>query len=330
MTAQGDRISLGFFPTPLEYLPSLTQSLNGPKIWIKRDDQTGLGCGGNKTRKLEYLMADAIAHQADVIITAGAAQSNHCRQTAAAAAKLGLPCHLMLGGEEPLEVKGNLLLDHLFGAHIHWTGADRKGEQQEALAQEFVQQGKRPYIIPYGGSNAIGAQGFITAIAELKTQLDDIHLKLDAIVFASSSGGTHVGMAVGLRRSQLSCQLIGISIDKEEGQTAYEDQLSLLASEVSGEVFSPEEFIVNRQYLGEGYGIVGQAEREAIALLARTEGILVDPVYTGRAFAGMVDMVKQGELNGAENILFWHTGGTPAIFAYGALHLLSPENAIAE
>ena len=262
-------------------------------------------------------MADAIAQSCDTIMTAGATQSNHCRQTAAAAAKLGLPCHLLLGGEAPPEVTGNLLLDQLCGARIHWGGEDRKGASLQALAGVLESEGRNPYLVPYGGSNAIGALGFVAAIAELTAQLQSLDLTIDTIIIASSSGGTQAGMAVGLKQNQLDCQLIGISIDKEEGTTPYEESLAKLASEVAGESFLPAEFTVNRDYLGGGYGVIGHEERNAIALLARTEGILVDPVYSGRALAGMVDLIQRGAFKDDQNILFWHTGGTPAIFAYG-------------
>ncbi|MEM9137674.1 MAG: D-cysteine desulfhydrase family protein [Cyanobacteria bacterium P01_F01_bin.42] len=318
MSERSPRVSLGFFPTPLEPLSRLSNALQGPNIWIKRDDQTGLACGGNKTRKLEFLMADAIAQGSDTVITAGAAQSNHCRQTAAAAAKLGLHCHLLLGGTAPSDITGNLLLDSLFNAQIHWAGTDRKGEALHDLQHQLQAQDLKPYLVPYGGSNPIGAQGFVAAIAELKSQLDSLKVELDAIIVASSSGGTQAGMAAGLRQQGIDCQLIGISIDKDEGSTAYEESLAALASDALQESFLPSDFTVDRSYLGDGYGVVGTAEREAIALLARTEGILVDPVYSGRAFAGMLDLINRGAFAHARNILFWHTGGTPAIFAYGA------------
>ncbi len=188
------RISLAHLPTPIEELPRLSRELGGLRLWVKRDDQTGLATGGNKTRKLEFLIADALAQGADVVITAGAAQSNHCRQTAAAAARLGLACALVLGGEPPHTLGGNLLLDHLLGAQVYWTGPQRRGERLEETAA-----GRRPYLIPYGGSNAVGATGYVAAMQELNEQLAAEKLAVDRIIVASSSGGTQAGLVVGAR-----------------------------------------------------------------------------------------------------------------------------------
>jgi len=317
------RQSLGFLPTPLHALPRLTADLGGLRLLIKRDDQTGLGLGGNKTRKLEFLIGAALAEGADCVVTAGAAQSNHCRQTAAAAAACGLGCHLLLGGEAPAVADGNLLLDGLFGATIHWCGRERKGERLDAVVAELHGHGRQPYVIPYGGSNGLGALGYVVAMQELQGQLEAMDESVDAIVFASSSGGTQAGMAVGVRACGLAAELIGIRIDKEEaaGGSGYCDLLAGLAADaaalagVAGD-FVPGDFIVEEGYLGAGYGIVGDAEREAITRLAHSEGILLDPVYTGRAFAGLLDLVQRGRFTANESLLFWHTGGTPALFSY--------------
>ena len=208
------RYPLGFFPTPIHPLSRLSAHLGGPRLLIKRDDQTGLALGGNKTRKLEFLIAEALAQHCDTVVTAGAAQSNHCRQTAAAAARAGLACHLVLGGTPPTLPNGNLLLDTLLGATLHWTGAQRKGESIPEIAATLRNQGRYPYLIPYGGSNATGALGFVAAVAELKQQLERLGETVDAIVFASSSGGTHAGLTLGQRLFDLQTQLIGIEIDK--------------------------------------------------------------------------------------------------------------------
>lgn len=319
------RQPLGFLPTPVIRLQNLEKLLKGPRILMKRDDQTGLGLGGNKTRKLEYLVGAAMQMHADCLITAGAAQSNHCRQTAAAAAHSGLECHLALGGSPPHIFTGNLLLDNLFGAHFHWSGEQRKGENIPAIEQLLREQGKNPYIIPYGGSNKIGAAGFAAALFELERQLQVLGESVNHIIFASSSGGTHSGMMVAKKILQASYQLVGINIDKDE---VYGMELSeyilQLAEQTSMHLGTPLSFgkkdvTLNEDYLGDGYGIIGEREREAIALTARHEGILLDPVYTGRAMGGMIDMIRAGNFGTDETVLFWHTGGSPALFAYGDL-----------
>jgi D-cysteine desulfhydrase family pyridoxal phosphate-dependent enzyme len=317
------RVPLADLPTPIDELPRLSQELGGPRLLVKRDDQTGLATGGNKTRKLEFLFADALAHDADIVITAGAAQSNHCRQTAAAAARVGLDCALVLGGEPPPTPTGNLLLDELLGAQIFWTGPQRRGEQLEEIADQLRAAGRRPYLIPYGGSNAIGATGYAAAILELGEQLAaDYPQGIDAIVFASSSGGTQAGLVVGARALGFGGRIIGIRIDKgEAGDEAYSVQLTRLANATAAHVgldtdFSSDDFVVNQDYLGGGYGVVGDLEREAIRLVARLEGLVLDPVYTGRAMGGLIDMIRNDGFGPDETVLFWHTGGMPALFAY--------------
>ena len=316
------KIQLGFFPTPLIELKRLSKRLGGPRILMKRDDLTGLASGGNKTRKLEFLMGEAVDQGCDLVITAGAAQSNHCRQTAAAAACCGLPCHLVLGGQAPELLDGNLLLDDLLAAEIHWSGDFRKGETIPELVKQLKNNGRRPYVIPYGGSNRIGAMGFVEAIPEADQQLAAMDIQVSHIVFASSSGGTQAGLLVGKQLSEQQFTLIGIGIDKgEAGDAPFKEHVLQLATETAEQVqlthnFQPSDIIVRDEYLGAGYGIVGTPEREAIRITAETEGILLDPVYTGRAMAGLIDMIKQGELSSNDTVLFWHTGGLPAIFSY--------------
>lgn len=313
---------LGFFPTPVTELKRLSKRLGGPKIFIKRDDLTGLAFGGNKTRKLEYLIGDALSEGCDTIITGGAEQSNHCRQTAAACAVSGLECHLVLGGSEPEFPKGNLLLDKLLGAHIHWDNLFRKGEKIPLVAEELIQLGKKPYIIPYGGSNAIGLIGFVEAINELKIQLNGMNEKISHIVFASSSGGTHAGLVLGKYVYEQNFSLIGIEIDKAEYEgLIYSDHLLKLTNASAkylelNHTFTKNDFILRDEYLGGGYGVVGDLEKNAIKLLAETEGIIVDPVYTGRAFGALVDMIRHGEFKTNDTVMFWHTGGSPSIFSY--------------
>ena len=314
------RVSIAHLPTPLEPLSRLTAQLGGQELWIKRDDQTGLATGGNKARKLEFLVADALAHGADTLVTAGAAQSNHARQTAAAAAKFGLACTLALRGEEPPRVQGNLLLDRLLGAEVVWT-ADRPLEDAMArVTEELRVVGRCPYVVPYGGSNPIGASGYAAAMEEFLAQCRERELHFDHIVLASSSGGTQAGLMVGARALAYGGRVLGISIDQEAGTLRH--QLADLATATAdhlglGLAFAPEDFDVDDGYLGGGYGVVGELERAAIRTLARTEGVLLDPVYTGRAFGSLLDLVRRGEFGQHERVLFWHTGGTAGLFGYG-------------
>lgn len=318
-TSNFPKISLGIFPTPVTELPNLSKKLGGPSIFIKRDDLTGLALGGNKTRKLETILGDAIAQGCDTIITAGAAQSNHCRQTAAAAAKLDMDCHLVLGGKQPKHINGNLLLDKIFGCHIHWGGSNRKGEDIPEIFNQLKAAGRKPYIVPYGGSNELGAIAFFGAVEELTKQIEETFTH---IVFASSSGGTHAGLMLGKHIFKQEFELVGISIDKDEIDGQMLDQYIInLANRTANVIgldstFSDQDLILNTDYIGEGYGVVGELENEAIKLTAQLEGILLDPVYTGRAMGGLIDMVRIGAFNKDDKVLFWHTGGAPALFAY--------------
>jgi len=316
------KVQLGFFPTPIEELPRLSVLLNGPRIFIKRDDLSGLAFGGNKVRKLEYLVGDAIALGADTLITAGAVQSNHCRQTAAAAARCGLACELLLGGPEPEVPQGNLLLDKVLGATLHFSGTGRKGESLEEAAASVRASGHKPYVIPYGGSNAIGGVGFAAAMLELVGQLATFGVSVDRVVFPSSSGGTQAGMVVGAAIAGFLGKLTGIRIDKDDPRNLpFRRLLPDLAGQIGHRLafdgtFHESLFDLNEDYLGEGYGIFGKLEREAISLVARSEGILLDPVYTGKTMGGMLDLIRSGEIGTSETVLFWHTGGSPALFAY--------------
>ncbi|MDW3095008.1 MAG: D-cysteine desulfhydrase family protein [Gammaproteobacteria bacterium] len=314
--------SLGFFPTPIVELSKLSKMFGGPKLFMKRDDNTGLALGGNKTRKLEFILGDALACGADTIITAGATQSNHCRQTAAAAASLQLECHLVLGGEKPEIINGNLLLDQIFGCHIHWAGINRKGEDIPQIVKQLQQAGKKPYVVPYGGSNELGALACVDALKEIIAQSHNMNESFTHIVFASSSGGTQAGLMLGKKILNSSYQIIGINIDKGETDMVSFDQFILsLANSTANFIDFNQEFLeedlnLNSDYVGEGYGVLGHLENEAISLTAQTEGILLDPVYTGRAMGGLIDMIRTGKFDKRDNILFWHTGGTPALFAY--------------
>ena len=313
------RIPLGQLPTPLEELPRLSRALGGPRLLIKRDDQTGLAGGGNKTRKLEFSVAEAVRQGADTLITMGGVQSNHCRQTAAAAAHCGLGCVVVLRGHAPSSWNGNLLLDHLLGARVVFSGDRTREEVAEEVASEQRAAGRHPLVIPVGASNAVGAVGFVAAIEELDGQLKARKLHADRVVFASSSFGTQAGLCVGAKAIGFKGQLAAIAIDcsRSELQAGVAaiavPTIRRLGLEMS---FTPEEVVAYDGYLGAGYAIMGEPEREAIALVARSEGILLDPVYTGRAMAGMIDLIRKGEFGKDETIVFWHTGGAAALFAY--------------
>ncbi len=309
------RVRFAHLPTPIEPLPRLSALLGGPRLFIKRDDQTGLALGGNKTRKLEFLIAEAQASGARTLVSAGALQSNHCRQTAAAAARFGLGCILVLTGEQQGEPTGNHLLDLLFGAEIV-TVRDR-ADRDRVLDETFKKaqaDGLSPYLVPYGGSSPTGALGYAFAVQEFLAQ--GIHA--DWMVFGSSSGGTHAGMVLGQRVFGYGGKMLGISID--EPAAALRTTVSALASAASDRLgphlaFSPDDVLATDAYCGAGYGVLTTTEREAIRLFARYEGILLDPVYTGRAAGGMIDLIRSGFFKAEDDVVFWNTGGQPALFA---------------
>lgn len=314
-----NRLPIAHLPTPIEKMDRLSRHLGGSTLYIKRDDQTGLATGGNKTRKLEFLVADALAQQYDHLVTVGGPQSNHCRQTAAAAAKFGLGCSLVLNGAPPSRITGNLLLDQLLGAHVYWTNGRSRKEVLAEVTTELTTMGRKPYNIPLGGSNVLGATGYVLAMQELTTQLATQRLNIEFIVVASSSGGTQAGMALGARVYDFRGQIIGISIDQEAEDLQM--QIAALATATAthlglGMVSVAQTVSVNDDYLGEGYAIVGEPEREAIQMVAQMEGILLDPVYTGRAMAGLIDLIRWGAFTRGQSVLFWHTGGTAALPAF--------------
>lgn len=309
------RLRFAHLPTPIEELPRLSEVLGGPRILVKRDDQTGLAFGGNKTRKLEFLVAEALELGARTLISGGALQSNHCRQTAAAAAKFGLDCILVLNGEMTGQPTANLLLDQLFGAEIV-TIADRRLRDQtlQDTFDKAAADGRKPYLVTYGGSSPTGALGYAFAIEEFLDQ--DVHA--DWLVFGTSSGGTHAGLVLGQRVFGYHGRILGISIDEpEEWLKARVSKLASDASEKLGTriEFTGEDVLANEEYCKAGYGVLTGAEREAVQFFAKYEGLLLDPVYTGRAAAGMIDLIRRGFFKKSEMILFWHTGGQPALFA---------------
>jgi len=316
------RVRLASLPTPLEEMPRLTEILGGPRLLIKRDDLTGLALGGNKARKLEFLLGEARASGADVVVTTGALQSNHARITAAAARKLGMRAVLVLSGEEPAEYQGNLLLDIIFGAEVRVIQSEEEYvllATMEDVARELSREGHRPYLIPTGGSTALGVCAYIEAAMELLLQANGMGVAVDAIVHATSSGGTQAGLFVGMKLAQARVQLVGISAGPprevvERRVTALVDDVSrLLRLDLRGH---PDDLIVLDGYVGEGYGIPSPECLEAIRLVARTEGILLDPVYTGKAMAGLIDWIRQGHFEPSQTVVFWHTGGVPALFAH--------------
>lgn len=319
LTSRIRSVPIAYVPTPLVEMKRLTEELGGPRLFVKRDDQTGLATGGNKARKLEFLIAEALDEGADTVLTVGAAQSNHARQTAAAAAMYDLRCVVVLRGSRPDDWNGNLLLDDLLGARVHFAGDDPLHEVMMEVAVEEETDGRHPYLIPLGGSTPVGALGYVAAMEEVMGQIDELGLEVDAIVFASSSGGTQAGLLVGGKALGFEGQILGISVDKtEQGLRATLRELVPQTAELLGLqlAFDERDFVVDDDYVGEGYGILGDPERQAIRLVAEVEGILLDPVYTGRAMAGLIDLIQKGVLGRGETVIFWHTGGTPALFGY--------------
>ncbi len=313
------------FKTPLEFLPNFTKLLGGPNIYVKRDDMLGLTLGGNKTRKLEFLMADALSKGADTIITCGAVQSNHCRLTLSAAVKEGLKCQLVL--EERVkdsynpDANGNNYLFNLLAVEdkrVVRGGTDMMQAMQQ-LADELVEKGRKPYIIPGGGSNWLGALGYVACADEILSQCFDSSLTIDHIVVASGSTGTHSGLLAGMKGNSANMPITGISVNrKKDVQVQKVLDLALEVSEKLGScaTITAEDVVVYDDYVGGGYSVPTDSMVEAVQMLARSEGITLDPVYTGKVMAGLIDLVRKGTLSSDQNVLFVHTGGSPALFAY--------------
>jgi len=321
------RVPLAQLPTPLEDAPRLSSALGGPRVLIKRDDLTGLAFGGNKVRKLEFLLADALARGADTVLTTGAVDSNHCRVTAAAAARLGLRCILLLATEhEAPPLQGNLLLDHLFGAEVHFYSAPvptAGNAQLQELAAAVRVRGGNPYTFPAGGSTALGILGYALMVEELLGQLAARNLTADYLVVASGTGGTHAGLLLGTTLFRPSFTTLAINVIEADNaalsvrtRTVYAEGAALLG--LAENQVEPA-FTVRAGYVGEGYGILSPGCAEAIQLLARTEGILLDPVYTGKAMAGLIDLIRTGEIGADKTVIFLHTGGAPALFTQAAV-----------
>ena len=321
--ARFPRVRLAHLPTPLEPAPGLSQAL-GIDLWIKRDDCTGLAGGGNKTRKLEFLLGDAFEQDADTLVTQGAVQSNHVRQTAAAAAVMGLKCEVILEertGSKAVDYvnNGNVLLDRLFGAVVRSVpgGSDMPAELQKT-ADEIRARGGKPYVIPGGGSNAIGALGYVDCAREIVVQADELDLAVDRIVTATGSAGTHAGLVAGLAVLGADIPVLGIGVrapkDKQEANVLK------LAKETAALLGHPDRVkddmvVADCDYVGEGYGLIDQAVVDALTLAARTDGILLDPVYTGKAMKGLIALAKSGRFEG-ERVVFLHTGGAQGLAGY--------------
>ncbi len=319
------RLHFAHLPTPIEPLENLSKLLGGPQIYIKRDDCTGLATGGNKTRKLEFLIGEALQKNADTVITQGATQSNHVRQTAAICARIRLRCEIILehrtGSEDPEYLEnGNVLLDRLFGASIKTVpaGTDMDAALEES-AEEIQKNGGIPYIIPGGGSNPTGALGYVNCAMELLGQLNDRGLKADHLVTATGSAGTQAGLVSGMEGTRSGIPVLGICVGVEkkaqEGKVFDLVQRTTEFLEISGSV-NRDAVVANGDYVGPGYGKPTEGMIEAVKLLAREEGILLDPVYSGKGMAGLIDLVRKGHFSKGENIVFLHTGGSAALFAY--------------
>jgi L-cysteate sulfo-lyase len=318
------RIDLGFTPTPLEPLDRLSELLGGPRIWMKRDDCTGLATGGNKTRKLEFLMGDAKAQGADTVVTFGAVQSNHARQTAAACAKLGLECHLVLSRRvrwrhPDYETGGNVLLDQLLGAHLHFTEPADAEILSRALIADLSRKGRVCYVVPTGGSNAIGAMGYMRCAVELIEQCDALGFRPDVIVHATSSGGTQAGLVAGLVAENAKIDAIGINVYDTDHQRLERRIKRLLDETLDYAKLAPNaatELRIVHDFLGEDYGIPTRETIDAIRTLATTEGIVTDPVYSGKALGGFFEMIRRGDLAACDNAIFIHTGGVASLTVY--------------
>lgn len=323
--ARFPRIRLAHLPTPLEPMPRLSALLGGPEIWIKRDDCTGLSTGGNKTRKLEFLMAEAVEQGADIVLTQGATQSNHARQTAAAAAKLGMDCHILLEdrtgyNHENYRYNGNVLLDVLHGASIeHRGGGLDMNAEMETVAERMRAEGRRAYTIPGGGSNATGALGYVNCALEMLGQFVDMGLAVDHIVHATGSAGTQAGLITGLRAMNAGIPLLGIGVRAPKAKQ--EENVFNLAVKTADKLGCPgvvqrEDVVANTDYVGPGYGMPAQDTLEAIDLFARTEGILLDPVYSAKGAAGLIDLIRKGHFRTGERVVFLHTGGAIGLTGY--------------
>ncbi len=321
------RLGLTDLPTPLEPLPRLSAALGGPKLWVKREDCTGLGFGGNKLRKLDFVLRDAVDSGADTVVSGGVVQSNSQRQVAAAAAKLGLECHLAVyqGRLKPptpeYERSGNALLNRFYGAHLYdvpWTG-DRN-EAIASLSRRLGGEGRNPYVVPYGVSNGLGAVAYSETAIEIAGQAQTLGFTPDAIVHCTGSAGTQAGLVLGASHALPETKIVGIDIDAEP-ERVREDVVSYghEAAQLLGLEFDQDKVEVVAGHAGPAYGVIHDATREAIGIAARLEALLLDPVYSGKGLAGLMALIREGRWSDRDNVVFVHTGGTPALFAYGSV-----------
>lgn len=322
---QFPRVRLGHWPTPLEPMHNLGKKLGQTRLYIKRDDCTGLATGGNKTRKLEFLIADALQNNADMVITQGAVQSNHVRQTAAAAAFVGLGCEAILeervkDATPEYDNSGNVLLDNLFGTPLHRVpGGTAMDVALETLGNELRKNGRKPYLIPGGGSNPLGALGYVDCVLELQRQCEEMSLRKPHLVLATGSAGTQAGLVAGVHALGLDWPITGIGVRalREQQESRVHELacrvLSLL--NVHGDL-PRDRVIADDRFIGMGYGIPTESMMAAVTLLARSEGILVDPVYTGKGLAGLIEMALNKSFHHDEDVIFLHTGGSAALFGY--------------
>ena len=316
-----EKISLAHLPTPIHKLSRLSAELAGPEIYLKRDDFTGSEYSGNKIRKLEFAVAEAQRQGADFLITCGGIQSNHCRATAVVAARLGLGCYLVLRGEQPAEKDGNLLLDLLVGARIRYISADdyrnRVDEIMQEIAQELAREGHKAYIIPEGASNAIGSFGYFAATAEILQQTRQMDIEFDYIVCADGSGGTHAGLLLGKKHFELPAQILAFNVCDDAA--FFKEKVARICRNAAVQYRVPveiteEDIAVIDGYVGDGYALNRPEEIEFIAQIAKSEGVILDAVYTGKAFRGLCDQIQQGNFNRKDKILFIHTGGHFGLF----------------
>jgi D-cysteine desulfhydrase family pyridoxal phosphate-dependent enzyme len=318
------RVALAQLPTPLEPMDRFSEWLGGPRVLVKRDDLTGLALGGNKARKLEYLCGEARAQGCDVLVTGGGAQSNHARMTAAAANRLGFDCHLAVGGTEPAKYSGNLLLDQVLGATLHFTGADSYYEVEaaiEKLAAQLEADGRRPFAMPIGGASVTGAAAYAWAADELLAQANaDGRGRVDWIVVADGSGGTHAGLLAGLGGQ---VRVLGVDVGTRPD---LDDVIPRLGAEVAlftGRDAPEGELDLDHDRFGDGYGAVTDTALDAIERVAKLEGVVLDPVYTGKAMAGLIAAVRERRIGDGDAVVFWHTGGAIALFAHRYAELFS-------
>jgi len=324
------RIPLGIFPTPLQELRNLSEQLGGPRIFMKRDDLTGLGLGGNKLRKLEYALAEALREKATTVITVGGVQSNHVRLTAAACNRLGLETILILHGEEPRTTSGNLLIDRILGVkEIHFVGGewhpakeeiDRIADEKAArIAERLRKEGKVPYFIPNGCRPIHGALGYSGCVLEIVSQLRERNLAADAIVTACGTSSTQTGLILGsylYGGGEIDVLGVSVATDRTTLTKRIDRQLNEATAKLELDLTIPKKAVrVSDDYIGPGYGLPTEGMKEAILLTARTEGIILDPVYTGKAMAGLIDLIRSGHFQGEEVVVFIHTGGAPGLFA---------------